>query len=369
MPSSIIDFYNRQSYKVAKIVDQTFFQLLLDDTSIFQRIAPVQNYVDTALLIMRMSRSKPTIASLVGDEQELPNSRSRVKLSEETLSEARIGKQHVFTNNDFKAFKKFQEAVERAAQPSLVKQFEEVFFGIAADLAPAIIEKMTVLLMEVLTTGSCNYTDPLTKVKMVLSYDEVISSGVNQLMFTAAPISQDDWGAITANGLATLETDAMSHYRNFGTFPPTMYMRWNLMRDLANQTSTKRAVAERRGYGLETEASINAMYIEDQEVLDLIRQRTRGSAVEFLDSMYSEEAESGVITDKYFLDDKRYFFAADGNAERSFVPTPERDFQPGIYTKAKEIDDAPRIERIAGVGAGIPTVFDARKLAARRVKI
>jgi hypothetical protein len=369
MPS-IIDYYNRNSIKVSRIVDQTFFRLLEDNTSIFSEIAPVVNYVDTMLLIMRMSRSKPTIASLVGDEQELPNSRSRIKISEETLSEARIGKQHVFTNNDFKAFKKLQEVLSRAGESELTSEFERVFMGIAADLAPAIIEKMTVLLMEVLTTGSCNYTDPVTKVKLTLTYDEVISSGIYQLMFTSAPLTADSAEtSATANSLGLMESHATSYYQNFGTFPTRMYLRWNLLRDIANQLSTKRAVAAVRGYGVETDTAINAIYVEDQQVIDLIRSRTRGATVKLLDAQYSEESETGVVTEKYFLDDKRYLFAEPGNAERSFVPTPEKDFAPGIYVNAKDINDAPRVERIAGVGAGIPTIFDARKLACRRIKI
>ena len=75
----------------------------------------------------------------------------------------------------------------------------------------------------------------------------------------------------------------------------------------------------------------------------------------------------GTIVDKYYLDDNTYFFTEEGNMERAFTPTVERDFQPGIYVNSKVLNDAPRTERTVAVGNAIPAVFDARKLAARNV--
>lgn len=372
MPS-ILDFYNRQKYAVDRIVDTTFFRLIEDNTGVLNRIMPVQSYLDTMLLLMKLNRSKPTIASLVGDEQELPNQRARVTLTEELLGEARIGKQHIFTNNDFKAMKKLEEALQRANATALQEELERVFFGIAADLVPSVIEKLTLLTVEVLTTGACNFTDPLTDVRMVLSYPNVVTSGGNQLMFTSNPSGSDDWGApTTANGLGQIESHSVAWYNNFGSFPRMVALRWSLLRDLANQRSTKRAYGSVVGYvadGANADAALDAMYLKDEQVMDLIRDRTRGAEVILLDAMYSEEQANGSATDKYFLDDKRYMFCEENNVERAFVPTPERDFAPGIYVRARQLDDAPRKERIAGVGCGIPAIVDDRKLAARRVRV
>lgn len=368
--ANIIDWYSRNAYKVQKIVDMTFFRLLESDDSIFADIAPIVDYVDVMLLIMKFSKSKPTIASLVSDEQELPTGRARIQISEETLTEARFGKQYVFKNHDFKAFKRLEDAIRRAESSELVEAFEGVFLGLAEDLAPSIVEKMTVLLMDVLTTGSCNFIDPLTGVRFQLAYPDTITSGPNQLLFTSAPVAGTEVNNPTANSLAQLDAHAMAYYNNFGIFPPRIYMRWSNIRDIAAQTATRLALAQRNGYTIAANdtTNLNAVYVSDEQVTDLVSQRLRGAEIKLMDNMYSEENEAGVITDKYFLSDNFYFFAEPGMAERSFVPTPEKDFEKGIYVAAKDIDDAPRIERLAGVGAGIPTVFDSRKLAARRWK-
>ncbi|MGL5925546.1 hypothetical protein [Chroococcidiopsis sp.] len=368
--AAIIDWYSRNTHKVQKIVDLSFFRLLESDTSVFADLAPIVDYVDVMLLIMKFSKSKPTIASLVSDEQELPTGRARIQISEEALTEARFGKQYVFKNNDFKAFKRLEDAIRRAESAELVDAFEGVFLGLAEDLAPAIVEKMTVLLMDVLTTGSCNFVDPLTGVRFQLAYPDTIATGPNQLLFTDAPVAGTQVNNPAANSLAQLDAHAMAYYNNFGVFPSRIYLRWTNIRDIAAQTSTRLALSQRNGYSIASTdtASLNAVYVEDEQVTDLISQRLRGAEVKLLDAMYSEENEAGVVTDKYFLSDNFYFFGEPGMAERSFVPTPEKMFEKGIYVGAKDIDDAPRIERLAGVGAGIPTVFDSRKLAARRWK-
>ena len=94
----------------------------------------------------------------------------------------------------------------------------------------------------------------------------------------------------------------------------------------------------------------------------------RGGKVTYLDGSYAEENEAGVPVDKYYLPDHSYIFVEDKMAERAFVPTPEKEFEKGIYVNARELNDAPRRERIAGVGAGIPAVWEPRKLAAKRFK-
>jgi hypothetical protein len=53
--------------------------------------------------------------------------------------------------------------------------------------------------------------------------------------------------------------------------------------------------------------------------------------------------------------------------ERAFVPTVEKDFQPGIFSLTEQKSIIPRREQMAGVANGVPAVFDARKICAQKV--
>ncbi|MGL5076110.1 MAG: hypothetical protein ACRDBG_09770 [Waterburya sp.] len=366
--ASVLDFYSGQREKITKIVDTTLEGLLGDQDNVFSTIAPVQNYADAIMLIVKFSRSRPTIASLVGDEQELPTGRARIQITEEMLSEARIGKQHVFTNNDFKAMKRLEQALQNNLSTQ-ARELRNLFFGIAGDLAPSIVEKVTVLLMEVLTKGSCNFIDPITEVRFNLSYPDVLTSGINQLMFTANPAAPDAWNVpTTGNAFRDIDNHAQAYGRVFGDgVPIKMYIRKSAMLDIRAQAATRQFIASKRGYGA-TAADLANIWIENEEIIEEIERRLNGGKVTFLESMYSSEDAQGSISDNFFLADNTYFFAEDKIGERAFVPTPEKDFAQGIYVNAKQLDDAPRKERIAGVGSAIPAIWDARKLAARKFK-
>lgn len=366
--ASILDFYSENSGNISKIVDQSYNYLLADQSSDLSLIAPVVDYVDPTLLIMKFSRSKPTIASLVGNEQELPIGRARVALSEDLMQEARIGKQYVFKNEDFKAMRKLDIALrDRLGSAGLVTEFKNLFFGYAGDLPTSIVEKLTLFMIAVLCTGSVDYNDPLTKAQFNLSYPDVVTTGVNPLMFTGAPLAADAWtNSATANGLLQLELHARSWNLLFGSWPQRLVMRTNLLLTLKNQVSTRQALAASRGFGA-TAGDLAGLFVPDDEVINQIKLRTKVTDVVLMDAMYSVESSLGVVSDLFFMPDNTYFFNEPGIAQRAFIPTPEKDFASGIYVNFKQLDDAPRKERIVGVGAGIPAIFDGRKLAARRV--
>jgi hypothetical protein len=368
--ASILDFYTDNTDNISRIVDTTYSLLLRDQTSELATIAPVVDYLDPGLLIMKFNHSKPTIASLVGNEQELPVQRTRVTLSEDLLQEARIGKQYVFKNEDFKAMRKLEMAMrDRNLSGPMITEFKNLFFGYAGDLPTSIIEKLTLILMSVLCTGGVDYDDPLTKAKFNLSYPDIVTSGVNQLMFTAPPLVADSWDTpATAAGLLQLELHARAWNLTFGSWPQRLVMRSSLFLSLLTQTSTRQAIASTRAFTA-TAGDLASLYVPDSELINQLKLRTKVTEVILLDAMYSVESSAGIVSDLFFMPSNSYFFSESGNAQRAFVPTPEKDFAAGIYVNWKQLDDAPRKERIVGVGAGIPAIFDSRKLAARRVLI
>jgi hypothetical protein len=360
---SFVEFFegtHRTKTQAARIIDETFHKLMLS-TSDLDRQMPATSYADADLLIMRMNKSKPTIASLIAEEGEIPIQRNRVELSSERLGELKVGKQILWKANDFKMLRK----LGMSDVPQQVRQeIERTIFQVGADMVPSLYEKATMLAIKIATTGQCIFTDPLTGIEVELSYSDLTDAA----LMPAALTGNARWDQpATANALTNLETHARAFYDKFGYYLPEITMRDHSLQDMKAQTSVRRALLARRG-ATQIDAEVIAdLYLEDAEVIDLIKQRTKCTTVTIVDSMYSEEQADGTVVDKYFLDDDTYYFSEPRFIERAFVPTVEKNFAPGIYTRTREINDAPRVERTVAVGAFVPFAADARKLAARKV--
>lgn len=360
---SFVEFFegaHSSKVKAARIIDETFHKLMLG-TADLDRQMPATSYADSDLLIMRMDKSRPTIASLIAPEAEVPIQRARVQLSSERMGELKVGKQVVWKENDYKMLRK----ISQTDMPIEVRQaIERQMFQVGADMIPSIYEKATMLTIKIATTGQCVFVDPLTKVRVELSY-----SALTDPSLMLAPLTGNArWTQpATANGLTDLEGHARAFYDRFGYYLPEITLRDRAIQDLKAQTSVRRALLARRGATQIDAGVIADLYLEDAEVIDLIKQRTKCTAVTIVDSMYSEEQENGSVVDKYFLDDNTYYFSEPRFIERAFVPTVEKNFAPGIYTRTKELNDAPRSERTVAVGSFVPFAADARKLAARKV--
>ena len=96
---SIVNFFTRETRTIAKIVDTTFFRLA-ESTAALDKLIPLKNYADRDLLMLRI-KGKPSAASVIAEDQEVPVTRSRATLSEDILGNLKLGKQYVFTARDF----------------------------------------------------------------------------------------------------------------------------------------------------------------------------------------------------------------------------------------------------------------------------
>lgn len=363
MNNSIIEFFNRRKRDIDKIVDTTFWRLM-ETSAAIDPIMPVKDYLNRKILLMKFSHNRPTIASIVAEEQDIPATRPRATLDENLFSNLKLGKKLLFTARHFELMFEMQNylAAGGPASAQMATEMEKYFFGLSADLVPCVIEAMTVLTFKVATTGTCIYTDPLTGNKVELTYPGLISA-----LLPAALTGNNRWSQpATCTPLANFEAHARAYYDNFGVFPPKVVMRWNNLRQVADSNEVK--VAKLRMMGADGPTpDTTGLYISDQEAIDLIKQRTRTNEVVVFDAMYSDENTAGDITDHYYLDDNTYFFASDGQFERAFVPTVEKDFQPGIFFVAEEVNKAPRREHAIAMGNGIPFCADPRKIASRKV--
>ncbi|PZV19203.1 MAG: hypothetical protein DCF22_00615 [Leptolyngbya sp.] len=361
--SSIVELLSRKKRDVDKIVDITFFRML-EEVSAIASIFPITNYVDREILLLKFKHNRPTIGSIVAEDQDIPATRPRSELREELFSNLKIGKKLLFLERDFELMFKMKTylGMTGAVQTQVAAEIEKHFFGLTADLVPSVIEKLTVLAFQVATTGACIYTDPLTNARVALTYPGTLAT-----LLPAALTGNARWSQpATATPLTNLEGHATAHYDVLGSFPQKIIMRWSNLRQVANSVEAKTAVMRRSGAD-STTPDTTASYITDALATDLILERTRAKELILFDAQYSEESASGVITDKYYLDDNTYLFARDGQFERAFVPTVEKDFASGIFFVAEQTSKSPRREHAIAVGNGIPFVSDDRYIAARKV--
>lgn len=361
--SSLLAFFNRTHYQeISVIVDQTFFRLM-EPTTAIDNYFPITNYLSRKLLLMQFKANKPVIASIIAEEQEIPRMRSRAEITEQLMTNLKLGKQYVFKDKDYELMKEMElyMAARGPLASQLVDKMKEALFGTIADLTPSIVERMMQMVFQVATTGACQFTDPLTGARVDLSYP------TSPTLMLPALTGAARWSQpTTADPLRNLEDHAEAYYQLFGMFPEALILRRNTLRQVANANATKIAMLRRMGAD-STTPDVTGVYLGDPQTIDLIIERTKVTEVVIFDSQYSEEAADGSVTDKYFLPDDTYTFAARNNIEGAMVPTVEKDFAPGLYVAGRQINDAPRIERVAAVGNGLPFVRDSRKLAARKV--
>jgi hypothetical protein len=363
MDSLIIEFLSRRKREIDEIVNLTFWRLM-EGTGAIDSIMPVRDYVNSKILLMQYSHNQPTVASVVAEEQDIPATRPRMALSEQIFSNLKVGKKLIYTARHFELMREMQLQIAAGGSAAAEAQqaLEKFFFGEAADLVPSVVQRMTVLTFQVALTGACLYTDPLTGARVELTYP-----GTLPALLPAALTGNARWSqAATCTPLANLETHARAMYDALGRWPQKIILRWNMIRQIADSNEAKIAVLRRSGAD-STTPDTTGMYLEDGQVIDLILQRTRASEIVTFDAMYSEEDAAGAITDRYFLPDNTYLFAMDNQFQRAFVPTVERNYQPGIYFGAKVVEEAPRREQAIALGSGLPFTADPRYIASRRV--
>jgi hypothetical protein len=360
---SIANYLNRNTRTIAQIVDQTF-KRLLEPISPLDSVMPIANYMDRMLLLIKYKAHRPTIAQVVAEEQEIPPTRPRATLDEQTVGNLKLGKKIVWKARDYELLERLSvlasQSGPRGAQMEI--EIQRVFFGLVADLVPAITESLTVRALEIATTGSSIFTDPLTGARVNISY-----TVDPNLVKTAQPAAARRWTAATATPLTDLQTHSEAYYANLVEWPQKIFMHFNNLRHVANTDEAKIAYLRMQGTALAT-PDTTGIYLKDEQVIDLIKTRARCQEVVLFDAQYSEEVEAGGDpVDRPFLTDNFYFFAKDGYMERAFVPTVEKNFMPGIFQHTKVVEEAPRQERSVAVANCVPFCADERYIAAARV--
>jgi hypothetical protein len=369
---SFVDYYSRNTRQVTAAVNQTD-RLLMESTVPLDTLFPITSYQTTELLLLKM-QGNITVASIVAPDQELPNDGGNFSLTEDLLGRALIGKQHVFTDKEYDGLEKMRtySASGGPQGTAIVNAYERYLLGIAADMPAAINAKHLILLMQVMTTGACDYLDPLTELKVELIYSDRVTA-----LFPTALAGNDRWSQpTTATGLADLESLSEAWRLVHGSKPTFLLAHYDDLRNLANQTATLSALGAIAGTDTTLAASLylssmydrNTLELTAGPLLELIQARTGVSRVLIVDAKYSETLKNGTKRDAYYLPEQYVVFGDEmGMYERARVPFKENGNAPGVYVATKELDDAPLRERIAGMSAGVPFVRDGRYLCAQKI--
>jgi hypothetical protein len=370
MTQSIYEFLERRENKQVwrEQVDQTDWRLLNPvDRSRLDRLIPATSYPSRSILINRMVNHRPTIATIIAEDAEVPPSRPQMILNEELLGNCKIGKKYQWNERDQKQLLELQQG---NLAPATKMAIENYFFGTIGDLVPAIYDKSMRLAMEIALSGSTDFTDPISKAKFKISYST--TSGHIATALTGA----DLWSApTTATPLAGLEAHAEVVYNTLGKFPDNISMHRAQLRQVAATNEAKIAWLTRTGGSGTTSQDLTGVFLSDMQVKELISERINpntGAEVIINDAKYSEELANGTISDKFFLavgaNTGYYQFGWDGYIERGFVPTIENRLASGIYVvNGQKIDDVPHRYWTTAVANFVPVVRDPRYIAARKV--
>ena len=360
MPSSILEYLNRRTNEVTAVADQTFFRLL-ESTAPIESAIPINSYASRELLVAKVSHNRMPIARILAPGEELKATKPQMTLIEAIAKNVKLGQKLVYTEPDYELMHRLQmqASIGGAAGQAATQAIEQYFFGNVANLVPSVYDASLVLGTKIAVTGNCNYTDPLTGNSIAISYSPPSGNMIAPLTGNAR------WSQpATCTPLANLEAHAKAYYNLIGRWPDQVVMGWQTLRYLAEATDTKTSFYRRAGGSA---AAAPELYVEDDQAADLIKTRTRCNSVLLFDAQYTNEDSAGNQTNSYFLPPDYYFFTQPDFIERAFVPTVERDFEPGLFQISDVESRLPRVEYSAIAGAFIPYVKDERFIAAANV--
>lgn len=342
-------FLDRYNTTVNKQVDITSTDLLMRDEWLAP-YAPFKSYPDYDLMVLKAKQNR-AIANLVGFEGEIPASRSG-DLSVVEGGMIKIAKSHVYTEEDMKLMRKWQENVKGV--PTSIKDF---FFGTVTALPQMITDTHTLLTTEGLRTGAINFIDQITGIKAEIEY----TTDTNQ--YPAPLTGGDAWDVpATATPIDDLVVHSRYYRRRVGR-PMAVMMNEATYDYMVDTAEFRNNVAALRSVGSGGSANFK---VSEEDAAEIFR-KNKIPMLKVVDETYEEAMPDGSRVEKPFIPDGWYFFVWSNNAERALGPVESNGGRPGIYTFTEEVSKEPPVDRSVGVATGCPLIFDTRKMGGRQV--
>jgi len=373
MTDSIYAFLERRENKEIwqKLVDQTDY-LLRESTVDIEKVIPATSYPSRSLLINRFKGHRPLVGTLIAEDQSIPPSRPQMQLSEELLTNAKIGKGYEWNEADQRLNLEMQAGTLQAATKTAI---EQNFFGNVASIVPGIYDKSLILAIQVAITGACTFVDPVSGINFALDYTGAIPSA-----HLPAPLATTNkWDApLTCTPLTNIKNLTEQVYRRssdpIGEWAQYIFMHWEQLRQIAESNEAKIAFVRSQGNATTGTPDLTGVYLDDATAMGLVTKFGHGIQVKLFDTKYSElQADKKTVLNKPFLSDTAgntgyIFLAFDAYIERAFVPTIENKLASGIYVvNGFQTDRVPHRYWTEGVANCIPFIADPRRIAAQKV--
>ncbi len=385
MPNSFIEILNQNMSKIVKSVDLTIKRRSTDgseyadglpDPALY-KMFPLTSYSSTLLAIMKMKVAKPMLGSVVAYDQEIPQERNLAELTEETIGSLKIGRSHIFLEEDFVTLNKItmmsQSNAPGAAQAA--SQLLMAYQAIPSQLVDANLFKLFLLSMRVCCLGKTAYTDPKTDYAVELSYDAPVGH------FPAPKTGAGRWNqAVTATGINDLVDHLSAYYTTNQRFPDKIPMNSKNFNELRSQVQTKEFFLRNTreivfGQTVDPAAIANHRPLTPDELNQVLQSRLMSNVGQSPNDVtimptdgrfYERNKRGDIVTDMYVPPDY-YFFYTNGMLEQCIFPNAANDFAGGAAVTTDIIRKDPRNESVTASIIGVPLVADPRMLGARNV--
>jgi hypothetical protein len=341
---------------------------------------PIEGFLDDIVALQKIKEQPPSIAFIVGVDQDIPLIREQMELTQETMGKAKLGVAQIFLEADLDLLRDARlrlSAGNNAGYEALIAGYVKT----PAMLSAMITRLAKVLLLELCATGTCTYVDPLTGLGFQISYAAQVPVG-NFL----APLSGGAlWSApLTAIPLTNLRDHLNAYFDNLFTLPPVIAMSSTQANQMLNAADTKVKIALMKGNltvlsapdatqvaNLPRPSIVDCqMWIENEITA---AAQSSGAAPRFLVSdaqYYPRRADSTIDRGnrKPYLPVGTYVFFTPGIVSGAFLPTATNDYEKTIaIVLDEEYKKQPREEYVGVDTRLMPLVRDPRYLAGRKV--
>jgi hypothetical protein len=343
------NFLERYKTTVNKQVDITSADLLAR-TNWLTPYAPFATYPDYDLMVLK-ARQNRSIANLVGFEGEIPASRNG-DLSVVEGGMIKIAKSHVYTEEDMKLMRKWEQNI--TGVPNTIKDF---FFGTVTQLPQMITDTHTLLTTQGLSMGAIDFIDQITGIKAEVIYT------ADSDQYPAALAGGAQWNvSATGTPIQNLIVHSRYYRRRVGR-PLITVMNEATYDEMVDTVEFRTQVAAFRNVDA---SSVGNFKVSEEDAAEIFR-KNKIPTLMVVDETYEEAMPDGSRVEKPFVEDGRYFFLWNNNAERALGPVESNNGIPGIYTFTEEVSKEPPVDRSVGVATGTPLIFDTRKMGGRKV--
>ena len=357
-----------QINELVNTTSQTVLNSMMDDV-LLDEYFPIKTYLAFELLWLQF-KTQGAIASVVGWEGEIPGTRSG-SITEVALDVFKLGIAHHYTENLLKMMYDFEQ--RSLAVPALMAEFKNILFGTIDDLKPRINGLMKLMTWQVLTTGSCDYLDPRTKIRAKVTYN------ILPTLFPTALLAGRRWSVpTTATGIADLVALTEAYYAVHRRFPDKVVMSRKQVNNLLLQDATRTAAVSRVASG-----AAPASYVVNRELLNILLTDRQVPPIVEYDTEVEVEAvtiANGIpivsTTPYRLVPDNVVCFLSKSRGQggvvreqgvRALGPVPSNKMKAGIYVFPEAVSIEPPVDRVVGVATFVPAVFDDRALCAQRV--